>query len=51
MLQTKDSNRISEIKNQVDNSEKIADRLLDWLSFFEFKSVYKTLDPLKVKGT
>lgn len=50
MLQAKDSDRISEIKNQVDNSEKIADRLLGWLSFFEFKSVYKTLDPLKSKG-
>lgn len=50
MLQIKDSDRIAEIKTQIVHAEKIGDRLLDWLSFFEFKSVYKVLDPVKSKG-
>lgn len=50
MLQPKDTNRISEIKTEFTGQERIAERFLKWLSFFEFKSVYKSLDPLKQKG-
>ena len=50
MLHSKDTNRISEIKTQFDSKENITSRFLNWLSFFEFKSVYKSLDPLKKKG-
>lgn len=50
MLHAKDTNRISEIKTQVEDRDKLADRFLDWLSFFEFKCVKGSLDPLKKKG-
>lgn len=32
------------------SSEKMADRFLQWLHFFQFRSVYKTLDKVKEKG-
>nr|WP_152439729.1 hypothetical protein [Arcticibacter svalbardensis] len=50
MLHSKDTNRIFEIKIQFDSKENITLRFLNWLSFFESKSIYKSLDPVKKKG-
>src|SRR5690606_13833868 len=50
MLRFKDIPQISELKAELDQSANIADQFLQWLSFFEFASVYRPLDSIKTKG-
>jgi len=50
MLQSKDIQSIEELKKYFACSTKMVDYLVNLLSFFEFKSVYGVLKPLKKKG-
>jgi hypothetical protein len=50
MLRSKDIQSIEELKKYFSCSTKMVDYLVNLLSFFEFKSVYGVLKPLKKKG-
>ncbi|HVB03585.1 MAG TPA: hypothetical protein VNE41_07675, partial [Chitinophagaceae bacterium] len=50
MLLSKDKKSVDELKKYFADPQKMVDHLVDLLSFFEFKWVFKILDPIKKRG-
>jgi len=50
MLLSKDIKSVDELKKYFADPQKMVDHLVDLLSFFEFKRVFKILDPIKKRG-
>ncbi|MGH2643879.1 MAG: IS4 family transposase [Chitinophagaceae bacterium] len=50
MLQRKDITNLGELKNLLLRKEKAVDVMVDFISFFEFKTVLRRLDIIKKKG-
>lgn len=50
MLHNKDTHNIDELKSLLRIKEKAIDLLVDYVSFFDFRSVTSRFDPIKKKG-